>query len=315
MKRFLLFTFYFLLFTFYSKGQTNLVPNPSFENYTTCPYNPTEITDAIPWISPTGGTPDYFNACSTYPDNSVPNNISGFQNAHSGQAYGGIGVYVPDFSNYREYVQVQLIQNLVKGKKYCVSFFLSLTDSSNYGTKDVGVFFSTKAITSANVFYLNYTPQIINHSNITNKITWTNVSGSFIADSTYSYITIGNFEDDSQCNPVWVGGVSDSSFYGGAYYYIDDVSVIECDDTIATDVIQIPNVITPNGDGKNDYFLIENLPQNAELKIFNRWGNTVYHSLNYQNNWEAADVVSGTYYYLLTLPDKKVKKGFLEVIK
>ncbi|MEO6884432.1 MAG: gliding motility-associated C-terminal domain-containing protein, partial [Bacteroidia bacterium] len=93
------------------------------------------------------------------------------------------------------------------------------------------------------------------------------------------------------------------------------VYVKDCATPPTTGQIQIPNVITPNNDGKNDAFFITNLPALCKLKIFNRWGNTVYQTLSYQNNWEASDVVSGTYYYLLTLPDGTLKKGFLEVIK
>ena len=43
----------------------NLVPNPSFENYSACPENISEIDFALPWTSTTGATPDYYNSCST----------------------------------------------------------------------------------------------------------------------------------------------------------------------------------------------------------------------------------------------------------
>ncbi|MEO6883950.1 MAG: gliding motility-associated C-terminal domain-containing protein [Bacteroidia bacterium] len=318
-KTFFLLLFSLCLLAFTTKAQPqNLVTNPSFEISDTCPNNLGEISIATPWISPTLGTPDYYNTCASAPSGvNAPNNVYGSQNAHSGLGYGGFVTYSLYDSNYREYLQVQLLHNLIKGKKYCVSFFVSLADSVEYSTKDMGIFFSTKAITSTNFFNLNQIPQIVEDTNITNKVNWTIVSGSFIADSTYSYITIGNFDDDLQCNALPSGVSSSSPQYGGAYYYIDDVSVTECDDTIATndDVVQIPNVITPNNDGKNDYFVIENLPDNSELTIYNRWGNNVYQSLNYQNNWKADEVNAGTYYYLLTLPNKEVKKGFLEVIK
>lgn len=66
-------------------------------------------------------------------------------------------------------------------------------------------------------------------------------------------------------------------------------------------IFKIPNVFTPNGDGVNDYFEIESLdvfPEN-EIMIFNRWGNMVYQSRNYKNDWTAYNLNEGTYYYVL----------------
>ncbi|WP_073850733.1 LamG-like jellyroll fold domain-containing protein [Pontibacter flavimaris] len=79
----------------------------------------------------------------------------------------------------------------------------------------------------------------------------------------------------------------------------------------------IPNIITPNGDGKNDSFVVNGVVGNTlELKIFNRWGKSVYHSDRYDNSWSAAEVPTGVYYYQLTSSrTQKVYKGWLEVIK
>lgn len=65
----------------------------------------------------------------------------------------------------------------------------------------------------------------------------------------------------------------------------------------------IPNAVTPNGDGKNDFFVIQGLENydNGDLTIFNRWGNEIYQSRSYQQNWDAAGVSEGTYYYRLVL--------------
>ncbi|WP_342330360.1 Ig-like domain-containing protein [Pedobacter sp. FW305-3-2-15-E-R2A2] len=75
----------------------------------------------------------------------------------------------------------------------------------------------------------------------------------------------------------------------------------------------IPNVITPNGDGKNDEFVIVGLEEfnSAELTIFNRWGNEVYRNGNYRNTWTGEGLNEGTYYYLIRLK----KDGKLEVHK
>jgi gliding motility-associated-like protein len=73
----------------------------------------------------------------------------------------------------------------------------------------------------------------------------------------------------------------------------------------------IPNVITPNNDKKNDTFVV-GYPSSA-LQIFNAWGKKIFEDFNYQNDW-GNKINSGTYYYLLTIPDGQVCKGWLEVL-
>lgn len=88
-----------------------------------------------------------------------------------------------------------------------------------------------------------------------------------------------------------------------------------CSDTakIKIDVIDcqvtIPNVFTPNGDGKNDYFKVlydGSLPFN--ILIFNRWGIKLFESKNLDAPWDGKykgnDVPGGTYYYLVTIGDR-----------
>ncbi|NSW45989.1 MAG: gliding motility-associated C-terminal domain-containing protein, partial [Bacteroidales bacterium] len=65
----------------------------------------------------------------------------------------------------------------------------------------------------------------------------------------------------------------------------------------------INNVFTPNGDGINETWEIDNLEQfkENELFIYNRWGNEVYTTKNYSNNWNGSDLNEGTYFYILKL--------------
>jgi gliding motility-associated-like protein len=83
-----------------------------------------------------------------------------------------------------------------------------------------------------------------------------------------------------------------------------------CSDTYTIDYfitpedIVIPNVFTPNSDGLNDRFVIENVQYyRNELTIFNRWGQPIYEADNYRNQWGGSDVPDGTYYYVLRLTD------------
>jgi len=64
--------------------------------------------------------------------------------------------------------------------------------------------------------------------------------------------------------------------------------------------IDAHNVITPNGDGKNDFLMfdgIEHFP-GSTLEVFNRWGKRIYKSENYNNDWSPTDVSAGTYFYV-----------------
>lgn len=83
----------------------------------------------------------------------------------------------------------------------------------------------------------------------------------------------------------------------------------------------VPSIITPNGDGINDFLIIPCLNltgfQNSKLTVFNQWGNEVYNAAPYMNNWDgtyAGDPLPvGTYYYVLEFPnsDRNSIYGFL----
>jgi len=82
----------------------------------------------------------------------------------------------------------------------------------------------------------------------------------------------------------------------------DTVNYIHFNKEVTSKRYFVPNVITPNGDGKNDFLIIGNIPLNSELIIFNRIGKIVYQSKNYQNNWGGKDSENnplryGTYWY------------------
>lgn len=64
--------------------------------------------------------------------------------------------------------------------------------------------------------------------------------------------------------------------------------------------VQLPNILTPNYDGQNETFFIKNLGtcSAAQLSVFNRWGNLVFISEEYCNNWRPYDLTSGVYYYV-----------------
>ncbi|HEY8956995.1 Calx-beta domain-containing protein, partial [Chitinophaga sp.] len=81
-----------------------------------------------------------------------------------------------------------------------------------------------------------------------------------------------------------------------------------------------PNVITPNGDGKNERFIIGGLEKypGSTLYIFNRWGGQVYQSRDYRNDWNGSNLNESTYYYILEVkkPDGiKKYKGWITILR
>lgn len=82
----------------------------------------------------------------------------------------------------------------------------------------------------------------------------------------------------------------------------------------------LPNGISPNGDGKNEKFIIGGLEKypGSALYIFNRWGGQVYQSRDYRNDWTGSGLNEGTYYYVLEVrkPDGiKKYKGWVTLVR
>ncbi len=65
----------------------------------------------------------------------------------------------------------------------------------------------------------------------------------------------------------------------------------------------IPNIITPNGDGKNEKFYIPNVEYypNSTMVIYNRWGRKVFESTNYQGDWDGENCADGVYFWVFTI--------------
>jgi len=86
--------------------------------------------------------------------------------------------------------------------------------------------------------------------------------------------------------------------------------------TIAND-LEFFNVITPNGDGVNDFFVIDYLVQKSpenNLKIFDRWGRKILDRDNYRNDWNGEKYTAGTYFYILE-HNEGTKASFFTIIR
>jgi gliding motility-associated-like protein len=101
--------------------------------------------------------------------------------------------------------------------------------------------------------------------------------------------------------------------------------------TLAIEVVknpinEIPEVFTPNDDGKNDLFVIKTeTVAKIDIKIFNRWGAMVYSNAEYDNTWNGTantgmlldtnKLPQGTYYYIIDIEscDKQVTRGYVVI--
>ena len=278
---------FFLFSIAFIKAQ-NLVPNSSFEIYDTCPTNQGQIQYALGWSTYRDFAP-YFNACSIpsyiYDPSSagVPANGGGYQFAATGSAYIGMFTYVHQTSDDRGAAGCQLSAPLIIGTKYYVSFMVSLSaiDSSEYyntASDHIGALFSTVPYSISSPSPKNNFAQVYSTTIITDTLNWTKVSGSFIADSAYKYIAIGNFFDDAHTNVFFFysePGGGDSS----AVYFVDDVCVssdsLTCNSILSIDDFKKNGLninIFPNP--ANEYFEIE-INETAQLTIYNSLGSKV----------------------------------------
>lgn len=130
-------------------------------------------------------------------------------------------------------------------------------------------------------------------------------------DNTYYWTTYGNstsipitFDQELILNVTTPAGCEGSDTLV--------VHAVDCDD-------ELPNIITPNGDGINDFFIIDDAYSQLgnTIIIINRWGNKMFEASPYLNNWDGSGASDGVYFYIYYPKGIKepgyVKHGFIHV--
>ncbi len=334
--------FYFLiivLFSFESIAQDNLVPNGSFEEYNWCPDydNGFFITACKEWTMPTLGTSDYFNSCSTFYDVSlnrymfsVPENYIGYQKARTGNAYVGLlySQYLDEFgkysASYSEYIQVKLKQKLDGGVFYNLTFYLSNVGAIGLPwaicANSIGALFSPLELHEFHDSIIQITPQFQSDLDLffCDTTKWYQLEYNFQADGNEEFLIIGVF------TPMPLTFVTDKkgdliSPYGDRYYYIDDVSLTRMDDISSLIQDKVPNVFTPNNDGVNDIFSLDQLSiKPKKMSIINRWGNIIFQTednFSWDGTYEGMKCIDGVYYYLIEFTKNIKINGFIHLIR
>jgi len=110
----------------------------------------------------------------------------------------------------------------------------------------------------------------------------------------------------------------------GTYWVDGAIDICAARDSIVVKTVKncfdnlfAPNIITPNGDGWNDYFtlLTGDTEEIWELEVYNRIGQLVYRSTNYQNEWDADGLPPMVYYYQLKSDKQRFLKGYVTVMR
>ncbi|MEW6468474.1 MAG: gliding motility-associated C-terminal domain-containing protein [Bacteroidota bacterium] len=135
--------------------------------------------------------------------------------------------------------------------------------------------------------------------------------------STYSWYPNFALNDSTQANPVATPTTTTT-------YYVLVTSAQGCTalDSVTITVIpeiNFPNGISPNGDGQNEYWIIDNIQlfPNNHVEIYNRWGEMLYSVDGYDNanvKWDGTykgqPLPVGTYYYIIDLKDELYPEAF-----
>lgn len=309
-----------------SAGQVNMVPNPSFEDTNYCPQGIGWILASQFWYSPSTSTPDYFNVCANiFPPGSagVPTNNSGYQIPRTGEAYAGFVTYALPGINYREYISTRLIDTLKPGR-HCVSFYVCLANRIRYASNNLGAYFSPDSIYVSTSDTLPYVPQYNHPVIIADSVGWVQVYFEFQATGNELFMTIGNFKSWVLTDTLLIDGNPSTVT---AYYYIDDVSVVACPDTVlpapVSSELFIPTAFSPNNDGNNDVLHVRGPVKEMDLYIYDRWGELVWHGTDPAAGWDGKykgqllNTAVFTYYFRGTLTNDEVvtRKGNVTLVR
>ena len=239
-----------LLFAYSGEAQINLVRNPSFEQYAQCQPRTQNIKYANYWtpisdtvfsatdtLGPVGCTPEFCHTCMPhYCQVSIPLSTWYYHYPRTGNGMAHVIMYhsdtvdTPSF-NRRDYLQGRLLERLTNAKKYSCFFYISFIQTSAYACNNIGAYLDDGSIdttTQCGMPQTMYHPQINDTSIYTDTLHWRKIEGTFIANGTEKFVTIGNFFDDAHTNAIYINYWNYGSLYP-AHYLIDDVGVIDCD--------------------------------------------------------------------------------------
>jgi gliding motility-associated-like protein len=295
----------------------NLVPNGDFEDVNIC-FEPINNLWRVPhWTAavPSGDcSSDYYNKCQ------ISKPWLPKEPMYAVRGSGSAAIIIKStFDDYREYIQCELLSPLSNADIYVIQFLIRpvyLPLQNEWGVKRIEAFFSKQqVISSINnglPSIIDTSPSVVFKGDYMDTTIWYQCRAVYKASGNENFLTIGVFSPDSVYDFYPIGDTLRLQ-WKGAYYLIDDVMVYKASDTIPKQPEPIlPNVFSPNQDGVNEVYAIENLPENSTLEVFNRWGSLVFKQAPYLNNWPGKGpngnpLADGVYFAILTYTDQTGK--------
>ena len=301
----------------------NLVPNGSFEEFQECPTTTyADLFGVSHWRSSKFSC-DYFNACSSNCSLAVPCNIFGYQEARDGQAYIGLVTYTAISPSSREYFRAELESPLEIGEEYFFSMHCS--PSEYWGIASDGLGFR---VTRTPYFHDFDGFEFVGNPNpedvftyqdgevLTDSIGWTQIAGSFVADSAYEYLIIGAFNFSDNADTVHLNS---NSINNTAYYFIDDVRLSTDSSYVyggavgISEELQRTLFIWPNP--THSILSVESVRLIEEVLVYSSHGELVTLELPRAQNFKLDFLGRSPGVYHLILIDKQGKRQYRRVVK
>ena len=322
-------TFFLLYCVFSVDGfSQNLISNGGFEEYVDCPVGLPDL-QAVGW-SYARGSCDYYNVCDQPLGVSIPHNVFGWQHPLIGNAYIGCITSSTQDLSLREIVGIGLVESLAIGETYYYSMYVSNANNGEHIThasNGHGALFSMNEYSAINTVPLNpdgnptpisNNPQILNSQIISDTTNWVQIKGSFVADSAYSFVSIGGFLDSTLIEMELVNG--DFEEFGCAYYYFDEVR-LSADSVFAFEelITHVPTIpqqdisIFPNP--TEDIVYIYNQDRVHSISVFNMFGQ---HVLEMENSnlgiLHLNGIPSGSYIiHIITREGRFINKSVIKL--
>ncbi len=125
----------------------------------------------------------------------------------------------------------KLKQNLKYNSNYCITFYVSLAENSRLASANIGVIFQKDSLIDHTIpgvgHYINSTPVYETSTVLTDSTNWTKIQFQYSALGTENFILIGNFNSNANTIKTIIKPLTGNSNKDYAYYYIDDISLVE----------------------------------------------------------------------------------------
>jgi len=224
-------TFLFLLFSTLCIVGQNLIPNPSFEQVTK--YADDKISGSrdhfelkiTHWTSPTNVSPDILKLS---PDNANYSERFRLPTPIEGTCMAGMIIGYPynACKTYREYLQIKLLDTLLKGNIYQLEFWITSKESGVY---DLGGYFNTKKLRLGQCGRLEYTPHLETAVTI-QKGEWKKVKFLISPKKNYTHLVLGNFNKSKEEVRTY------------KYVFIDKISLLQSAEKTVENTSLLPQV-------------------------------------------------------------------------